>query len=310
MMHYAERILERAERAGQGSTEDCLRHLRRLCLDDFALVMHGMPDERYPGLSSVLPAMAAVEVQRQWTGATGIPLMTQRVAFLEKLRRHFAQITGRPPEGARILDYGCGYGLMLRLLFYLTDPGRIAGCDPWDRSIRLCEEAGIGCRLDVTDYLPEALSYERETFDLVLAFSVFTHTSRRASVAALEALRPVVRPGGLLALTIRPREYWAFDQKTPESEKPALLRAHDRTGFAFRAGNRPPVDGDVTYGRTTMEIETPEALCPRWKTIGYDRSLQDPLQLVVLLQPRGPAIREVAQEWEERHDDPNPSDRM
>ena len=190
-MHHSKRIVEMAERsAKEGATEDCLRQLRGLCLDEFALVLHGIPDERYPGLSSVLPAMAPVDVQRDWTGAAGVPLLTLRVAFIEKIRRHFMQVTGRPLEGARILDYGCGYGIMLRLMYYLTDPGRIAGCDPWDESIRLCANAGIDCRLDVTDYLPAALPYEEETFDLILATpSLPTRPGGRAS----RRLKPSVR---------------------------------------------------------------------------------------------------------------------
>lgn len=130
------------------------------------------------------------------------------------------------------------------------------------------------------------MPYEEETFDLVLAYSVFTHTSRRASVAALEAIRPVIKSDGLLVLTIRPREWWPYAKQVPERDKPALLQAHDRTGFAFRPGNRPPIDGDVTFGHTTMKIEMIEELCPRWKVIGYDWSLQDSLQMIVLLQAR------------------------
>ena len=123
MMHHTKGILEAAERsASTGLTADCLRELRRLCLDEFALVMNGMPNERYPSLSSVLPAMAPVNVQQSWTGAAGMALLKQRVPFIEKIRRHFMEVTGRPLEGARILDYGCGYGMMLRLMYYLTDP--------------------------------------------------------------------------------------------------------------------------------------------------------------------------------------------
>ena len=105
---------------------------------------------------------------------------------------------------------------------------------------------------------------------------------------------PVWDAGGLLVLTIRPREYWAFHQDDPEPDNPALLRAHDRTGFAFWPHNRPPVDGDVTFGETTMKMETIEELCSKWKTIGYDRSLQDPHQLIVLLPPRPDA---AGMEW-------------
>ena len=290
-MRHIEDVLEAAEReAAASSTEDCLQRLRALCLDDFALVLLDMPDARYPRLSAALPAMAPEKVQREWTGASGVTLLRQRVAFLEKVRRHFARLTGRSLEGARILDYGCGYGMMLRLMYYLTDLANLAGCDPWPRAIGLCEEAGIECRLDVTDYLPASLPYDDETFDLVLAFSVFTHTSRRASVAALEALRPIIRPDGLLVVTVRPREYWAFNAEIPDTEKPALLRAHDDAGFAFRPHHRPPVDGDVTYGDTSMRVDTLERLCPAWRTVGYDRSLHDALQLVVLLQPAGAGL--------------------
>lgn len=286
-MQHIQDILDTAERiAGNGSMEDCLRQLRHLCLDDFASVMLGMPDSgQYPGLSSVLPAMASDDVQRQWTGATGYSLMSQRVAVIEKLRRQFLWAVGRPLEGCRILDYGCGYGLSLRLLLYFTNPDRLAGCDPWDRSIRLCEEARIVSRLDITDYLPASLPYEEQTFDLVLAYSVFTHTSRKASIAALEAISPVIKPDGLLALTIRPIEYWDIEGGIEEPERSALRRAHNLTGFAFRPHNRPPINGDVTYGDTTMRAMMIEELCSKWKTIGYDRSLSDPYQIIVLLQP-------------------------
>ena len=287
MTKHARRIVEMAERSARNdSPDESLRQLRRLCLDEFALVVHAMPDRRYAGLSSVLPAMAPEEVQRSWTGDSGLSLLKPRVVFIEKIRRHFLTIAGRPLESAQVLDYGCGYGLMLRLLYYLTDPGRIAGCDPWELSIRHCEDAGIDCRLDVTDYLPASLPYDHETFDLVLAYSVFTHTSRRAGSAALAAIAPVIRSDGLLVLTIRPREYWAIHDETSALEKAALLRAHDETGFAFRPHNRPPIDGDVTFGDTTMNIETLEEHCPLWKVVGYDWSLLDPFQLIVLLQKR------------------------
>ena len=39
------------------------------------LVLHAMPDKRYPGLSSVLPATAPVEVQRTWTVDSGMSLL-------------------------------------------------------------------------------------------------------------------------------------------------------------------------------------------------------------------------------------------
>lgn len=75
-MEHTQDILEKAERiARNGSMEDCLRQLRHLSLDDFALLMLGMPDtDKYPGLSSVLPAMASVISSARGPGRPGTAL--------------------------------------------------------------------------------------------------------------------------------------------------------------------------------------------------------------------------------------------
>ena len=181
-----------------------------------------------------------------------------------------------------MLDFGCGYGRLIRLMYFYSDPARIVGCDPWDSSLSMCREARLICRLDQTDCLPESLPYPDASFDFVYAFSVFTHTSARATSMALRVLRKVIREDGVLAITLRPIEYWAFARDIPEPAKRELESAHRTSGFAFRPLT---AEAEPTYGDTSMTVGFLVKEHPEWRVASVDRSLQDPYQIVVFLTP-------------------------
>ena len=273
---------------------DCLdpgeirARLRLLGFDDFAEVLLNMPNPAYPKVSSALPAMASDEVLRQWTGGCGLPLLHQSVAFVRAVWHAYERSTGKRLQDARILDHGCGWGRLLRLMLYFADDSRVFGCDPWDKAIELCRQSGITNDLQVTDYLPLRLPYADGDFDLIYAFSVFTHTSLRAATAAFDALSRVIHPGGLLAITIRPVEYWhVHPRKLPEEEIGALQKAHADDGFAFRPHrNQVPVDGDITYGDASLSPDFIRANFPDWEIAGCERNLADPYQRIVYMRLR------------------------
>lgn len=109
-----------------------------------------------------------------------------------------------------MLDYGCGWGRLIRLLYKYTPPARIYGVDPWDKSIDICKESGIRADLAVSDYLPKTLPFEGKKFDLIYAFSVFTHLSERAATMALAACRERIKNDGMMVITARPLSYWDY----------------------------------------------------------------------------------------------------
>lgn len=266
------------------SRGDAFARLRSLGLDDFGEILMQMPHPSFPRVSAMLPAMASDAVQDSWTGGHGHVLLQQTSSFVRSLACNYTR-TGRTLSDARILDYGCGWGRISRLLYYFTN--EVYGIDPWDRSIEECRKAGLGDRFRQSDYLPQQLPIDG-LFDCVVAFSVFTHLSERAAISALRAIRAVTAPGGLLALTIRPLEYWdvALTSIGPAAaaQAPALKVAHARTGFAFLPHDRAPVDGDITYGDASMTLDWLAHSAVGWTRLGIDRSIIDPLQLLVFLQ--------------------------
>lgn len=220
--------------------------------------------------------MASLEVQRNWTGNTGHPLLVQTAEFVRSMLFNHAYITGK--RVGRVLDYGCGYGRVMRLLYRYLDEDRVVGVDPWDVSVKICRDAGIH-NVQQSEYLPVSLPVAGK-FSLIYAFSVFTHTSKRATIQAMKALREYIAEDGMLAITIRPVEYWVGSK--PE---PAMVEEHKRSGFAFIPHDREPVDGDVTYGFTSMTTEWLAQNCPGWKLAAEDWTSRNPFQRYLYLTP-------------------------
>jgi 2-polyprenyl-6-hydroxyphenyl methylase/3-demethylubiquinone-9 3-methyltransferase len=136
-----------------------------------------------------------------------------RVAFLSsRLARHFGRDLENPSpfEGLRLLDLGCGGGLvtepMARLGFAVT------AIDASEDSIAVArahaEEQGL--TIDYRQALPEELTAEKEGFDVVLALEIVEHVSNINDFLGLAA--SLVRPGGALmgATVNRTTKSWLF----------------------------------------------------------------------------------------------------
>ncbi len=59
---------------------------------------------------------------------------------------------------------------------------------------------------------------------------------------------------------------------------------HQARGFAFCPHDLPPIDGDITYGDTSISLDWLERNIDGWKRVGIDRSLEDPYQIYVFLE--------------------------
>jgi SAM-dependent methyltransferase len=269
-----------------GDVSQVLRQLRELPIDDFGLLLLSLPDRRYPQLSKLLPRMASPDVQRGWTGADGYFLLKQTLTFARMLSHNFQLITGSSLNGCSIFDYGCGWGRIIRLMYYFVDPNMIYACDPWDKSIALCEGDGVLANLAISDYLPRILPFEGRKFRVIYAFSVFTHLSERAMSIAMRSLQRVLADDGVLAITVRPQEYWSYDPAVPEAEGATLAQTHASHGFAFRPHNRESVEGEVTYGDTSISLDYIRNKFGELQLAKIERSIDDPYQVILFLTKR------------------------
>jgi SAM-dependent methyltransferase len=258
-----------------------LAQLRHLTLDQFGELLLSLPDRSLPHLSSLLPHNTPDEVQNTWTGAAGTTLLRQSVAFLNSVASEYAQACGRGLADATVLDFGCGWGRLLRLLPYFLDPAGIYGCDAWDVSLAHAQAAKVLGTLAKSDLLPASMPFPGIHFDLIYAFSVFTHLSEVAARACLAAMRRNISKDGLVIITVRPEEFWTFLGKDKNVDFSVQLEQHRNSGFAFVAAGSTSPD----YGDTTISKEYLMELAPGWKITRMGNTLVDPYQVAVCLRP-------------------------
>lgn len=137
----------------------------------------------------------------------------------------------------------------------------------------------------LSSYLPTVLPTDGKTFDLAIAFSVFTHTSPRATRAALDALRQTVRTHGLLVLTVRPVEFLydaCFNDKENFS-RAEMLTEYSTRQFAYWPGGLTVLDGDDVYGDAVIDPNWFERYAAGWTLESIDRGI-DLHQTILILR--------------------------
>ncbi len=108
-----------------------------------------------------------------------------------------------PRRRLRILDAGCGTG---RNLVEFAPLGEVTGVDTSPDALQFCRRRGLE---SVQEGRVEALPFDSESFDLVLATDVLGHVEDDRT--ALRELRRVVVPGGHLLATV-PAYRWLWSQ--------------------------------------------------------------------------------------------------
>ena len=202
------------------------------------------------------------------------------------LRRAFLAFVGIR-QGWRVLDVGCGTGVMSRALAAeVGRAGRVEGIDPSRAFIgvarRLGRAAGPGSRLAFRVGDGAALPYPDEAFDAVLAVTVLLHVTESERI--LEEMVRVTRPGGRVAVLDQDFGTLALDHEDRALTRRildthtdryyadgwsgrSLLRRLRALGLA-RVRLRPFVVVETAYDPYIRSLlERRVKLCRRWRVI-------------------------------------------
>jgi SAM-dependent methyltransferase len=288
--------LNHIEAALPGMGPSAFGLFRELDSDLWALLLTQDYD-LYPNIKAVLPDVPDRALQETWNGASGAVLASQSRAFYDKLRRRYELHSDRELRDSRVLDFGCGWGRLTRMLARDVAPQNLFGCDPVQPILDVCRHAGVPATLARSEFVPADLPFDQR-FDLAYAFSVFTHLSEVAHEASLSALHRSLTPRGLLVVTIRAPEYLHLS----ELMRPVLASLGadvqdelKRPRYLFEPHATQPLgaetpQGGVTYGETVLTMAyVRERWTERFELLNVDLLLEDPYQVMLTLRARPPA---------------------
>jgi SAM-dependent methyltransferase len=112
------------------------------------------------------------------------------------------------PKSAKILDFGCGWGRMLRLVKHnpAFEEFELFGADALPAILQLCARTIPEVWFSRTQLSPPTV-YRSGIFDLIYAYSVFSHLSPENHLAWAQEFARITKPGGYVCVTTRPRRH-------------------------------------------------------------------------------------------------------
>ena len=106
----------------------------------------------------------------------------------------------RSQDVERMLDFGCGYGRVLRAIVQHIEPRRVDVFDVDSQGVEFCaDEFGVTGLHFTRPWDWSSVPFS--AYDLIWAGSVFTHLGEAFTREMLDLLRSLLRPGGVLVFS-------------------------------------------------------------------------------------------------------------
>src|SRR5262245_61909510 len=153
--------------------------LFRKIADDFWLWLHTEGVKGSSDLRQMLPGMPEERVQLQANGLSGDRALEDGFLVYRLFTRIYQGLAGDLSTCRAILDFGCGWGRVTRFFLRDIQADRVWGVDHYDKAVDVCRQTNRWQKFIHIKPLPQ-IDFLDSTFDLIFAYSVFSHLSEPA----------------------------------------------------------------------------------------------------------------------------------
>lgn len=194
--------------------------------DETWLWMNLQGRKRFKTVAAMVPGMPDATMQAAYTGSSEESTLREGFAAYQLFKRQYETHAGALSR-ARVLDFGCGWGRIIRFFLREMPPERLVGVDFSAEGIEACRATNRWCTFYLSDPQPPT-PLAAGSFDLIYLYSVFSHLPEGMHWALLKEFHRLLAPGGLLTATTWGRDYILdckkLRQKPVEAEQPVWVR--------------------------------------------------------------------------------------
>jgi SAM-dependent methyltransferase len=206
---------------------------------------------RRPAIASLLPGLPPASMQENFTGSSGFSTLYQGFRAYQLFKNYYEKHVGPMRNSRGVLDFGCGWGRIIR--FFLRDvaPEKLSGADHSEEAIRNCRATNKWCSFTLIEPNPPT-PLASQSFDLIYLYSVFSHLPEEMHWALLREFQRLLSPGGMLIATTRRRDFIescrALREDPTVNEKPFWLNAGAKVFLDTDATLSAYDNGEFCYG--------------------------------------------------------------
>jgi SAM-dependent methyltransferase len=187
---------------------------------------------RRKAIARLVPKMPEVSTQETYTGWSGDSTLREGFDAYRIFRKSYETHVGPIGSCRSVLDFGCGWGRIIRFFLRDVEPKKLFGVDHSEEAIRACQETNKWSQFTLIEPSPPT-PLTPESFGLIYLYSVFSHLPEEMHWALLKEFHRLLAPGGMLIATTRPRDFIFFCKKLRDdprlNEKPDWLKVSART---------------------------------------------------------------------------------
>jgi ubiquinone/menaquinone biosynthesis C-methylase UbiE len=176
-----------------------------------------------PRLRKFLPSMPDETIQRNFTGAAGDVTLREAFHFYAFVNRCMQECGKSVAACENILDFGCGWGRIIRFFLKDLEGSRLWGMDCYVAALDAARETNRWCRFEQIDPMPP-ISLADSMFDLIYCFSVFSHVSEDAHERWLVEFHRLLKPGGMFLATTRGRDFIEYCARLRDEQRKQALQ--------------------------------------------------------------------------------------
>jgi ubiquinone/menaquinone biosynthesis C-methylase UbiE/peptidoglycan hydrolase CwlO-like protein len=153
-----------------------------------------------------LPGFPSDEIQISSVGSTAKHNLQEAFNFYCTIKNYLSSFGQILSSDSNVLDFGCGWGRIIRFFFKDVPVNNVYGVDVDEEMINLCRETVKYGKYNVVNSSPPS-DLPSESFDLIYAYSVFSHLNEATHIKWIEEFSRILKPNGLLIVTTRSRSH-------------------------------------------------------------------------------------------------------